>query len=108
MKIRVLNTALVDKHTVRSLTLVADLAMISYGKIKELLNHRLNYIVEARLGNLSGDKIEEIDQMLLRKDGHTIRIKTDNGDLICSYSHPFVTGKTSMKCKSRLTKQSQS
>lgn len=78
--------ALVDKYTVRSFTVVADAAMISSGNIKELLNHGLNYIVGARLGNLSGDKIEEIDQMLLRKDGHTIRIKTDNGDLICSYS----------------------
>ena len=78
--------ALVDKYAVRPFTVVADAAMISSGNIKELLNHRLKCIVGARLGNLPGDKIEEIDQMLLRKDGHTIRIKTNDGNLICSYS----------------------
>jgi Transposase DDE domain len=78
--------ALVDKYAVQSFTVVADAAMISSSNIKELLNHKLNYIVGARLGNLSGDMIEQIDQMLPRKEGHTIRIKTDNGDLICSYS----------------------
>jgi transposase len=65
---------------------VADAAMISASNIKELINHKLNYIVGARLGNLSSALIDQIDRMLLREDGHTIRLKTDNGDLICSYS----------------------
>jgi transposase len=78
--------ALVGKYSIQSFTVVADAAMISASNIKELRKHKLNYIVGARLGNLSADLIEQINLTLERKDGHTIRIKTDNGDLICSYS----------------------
>lgn len=78
--------AFIHKHEVRSFTVVADAAMISAKNIKELVNHQLNYIVGARLGSLSSEMVEQIDKKLVRKDGHSIRIKTDNGDLICSYS----------------------
>ena len=40
----------------------------------------------ARLGNLSNELIEQIDKNLPREDDKSIRIKTDNGFLICSYS----------------------
>jgi hypothetical protein len=78
--------AFIDKHKVWSFTVVADAAMISSKNIKELVNHQLSYIVGARLGSLSSEMLEQIDMKLVRKDGHSIRIKTDNGDLICSYS----------------------
>lgn len=78
--------ALVAKYTIQNFTVVADAAMISTSNINELKDHKLNYIVGARLGNLAADLIDLIDQSLLRHDGHTIRIKTDLGYLICSYS----------------------
>lgn len=79
-------TAFVDKHSVQSLTVVADAAMISTANVQELTKHQLSYIVGARLGNLPNDLIEQINQQLIREDGRTIRLRTDNGYLVCSYS----------------------
>jgi transposase len=42
--------------------------------------------VGARLGNLSNKLIDEIDRKLLREEGKNIRIETDKGYLICSFS----------------------
>ena len=78
--------SLISKHTITLFTVVADAAMISSANIKELINNKLNYIVGARLGNVTGDLIDQIDKELKREEGHTIRIRTELGDLICSYS----------------------
>jgi len=78
--------SLISKHTITLFTVVADAAMISSANIKELINNKLNYIVGARLGNVTGDLIDQIDKELKREEGHTIRIGTELGDLICSYS----------------------
>jgi len=74
------------KHNVTEFTVVADAAMISSENIKELLHNKINYIVGARLGNLSNDLINTIDKNITRQDAHSIRLKTENGYLICSYS----------------------
>lgn len=79
-------TDFVQKHSVNSFTVVADAAMISQTNIEELKKSDLNYIVEARLGNLSDKMIELIDNKLNREDGAIIRIKSDHSYLICSYS----------------------
>jgi hypothetical protein len=42
--------------------------------------------VGARLGNVSGQLLDDIDKNLLREDSRMVRIKTDNGYLICSFS----------------------
>lgn len=76
----------INKNKVKNLTVIADAAMISSDNILELKANRINYIVGARLGNLSNDIIDKIDKKMPRKDGKTIRVKTDNGYLICSYS----------------------
>ena len=76
----------VNKHNVTSFTVVADAAMISSANVEELLLNGINYIVGARLGNLSGILIDQIDKAISREDGTSIRIKTNNGYLICSYS----------------------
>ena len=76
----------IDKHSVKSFTVVADAAMISSTNIEELLKHNINYIVGARLGNLSNELNDQIDSNINREDGKSIRIKTENGYLICSYS----------------------
>ena len=60
--------------------------MISITNITALKEEKINYIVGARLGNLSANLITTIDNMLHREDGSIIRLKTDNGYLICSFS----------------------
>lgn len=76
----------ISKNKVNTFTIVADAAMISTDNIKALRENKINYIVGARLGNLSFEKIVQIDGDLPREDGSSIRINTENGYLICSYS----------------------
>jgi len=76
----------IKRHAVKEFTVVADAAMISTANIQELLRNSINYIVGARLGNLSNELIEQIDKNIAREGGKSIRIKTDNGYLVCSYS----------------------
>ena len=76
----------IEKHSVKEFTVVADAAMISTTNMQELLRNNINYIVGARLGNLSGEQIKQIDRSMVREDGKTIRIKTDHGYLVCDYS----------------------
>jgi transposase len=76
----------IQANAVKKFTVVADAAMISSENIIQLNENNINYIVGARLGNLSHQVFEEIDSKITREDGKTIRIKTDNGYLICSYS----------------------
>lgn len=56
--------AFMRKMAVKNLTVVADAAMISANNIKELIGHSLNYIVGARLGNLSEELIGQVDKIL--------------------------------------------
>ena len=76
----------IDKYKVKEFTVVADAAMISNENIVALKENRINYIVGARLGNVSSELVVEIDKSIAREDGKSIRIKTTNGYLICSYS----------------------
>lgn len=76
----------ISKNNVKALTVVADAAMISAENIEALKNNGINYIVGARLGNVSNDLVAEIDRTILREEAGCIRLKTDNGYLICSYS----------------------
>jgi transposase len=65
---------------------VADAAMISSENIQQLTQNNINYIVGARLGNIPSALLETIDKSIIREDCKSIRIKTDNAYLICSYS----------------------
>jgi transposase len=76
----------IRKYAVKEFTIVADAAMISAENIKQLTENSINYIVGARLGNLSNERIEQIDKNVSREDNKSLRIKTDNGYLVCSYS----------------------
>lgn len=76
----------IKKNRVKDFTIVADAAMISRDNIKQLVQNRINYIVAARLGNISGTQLDIICHTIPREDGKSIRIKTDLGYLICSYS----------------------
>lgn len=76
----------IERNKVRAFTVVADAAMISTENVKQLRENDINYIVGARLGNIPVALLETIDKSINREDGRSIRIKTDNGYLICSYS----------------------
>jgi transposase len=76
----------IKRNKVKEFTVVADAAMISAENITQLNQNDINYIVGARLGNLSLELFETIDKQIVRQDGKNIRIKTELGYLICSYS----------------------
>lgn len=76
----------IERNQVKKFTVVADAAMISAENIQQLNQKEINYIVGARLGNISAALLKTIHNAIVRKDGKSIRIKTDNGYLICSYS----------------------
>lgn len=76
----------INKNRVNKLTVVADAAMISSENIKQLNDNNLNYIVGARLGNISVELLKTIDANMNRENAHNIRLKTELGYLICSYS----------------------
>lgn len=76
----------IDKNKVNTFTVVADAAMISSENIAELVQKEIHYIVGARMGNLSAELLETVDKQIDRQDNKSIRIKTELGDLICSYS----------------------
>jgi transposase len=77
---------IIDKNSIKDFTVVADAAMISTENIEQLNVNNINYIVGARLGNITKELLIKIDKMLIREDGENIRIATDNGFLICSFS----------------------
>lgn len=76
----------IKRNGVKQFTVVADAAMISSENIQKLAQNNISYIVGARLGNIPAALLETIDKTIIREDGKSIRIKTDNGYLICSYS----------------------
>jgi transposase len=76
----------IQKHDAKNFTIVADAAMISTTNV-ELFNERnINYIVGARIASLSNELIDQISKNLNKQDKKTIRIATEKGDLICSFS----------------------
>lgn len=76
----------IKTHDVDYFAVVADAAMISAENVDALRAEKINYIVGARLGNIPSELLEQIDTELPRKDGSTIRLKTERGYLICSFS----------------------
>ena len=76
----------IKRNGVKQFTVVADAAMISSENIQQLTQNSINYIVGARLGNIPAALLETIDKTIIREDSKSIRLKTDNGYLICSYS----------------------
>lgn len=76
----------IERNGVKQFTVVADAAMISANNVKKITREGINYIVGARLGNISSGLLETIDKNICREDGESIRLTTKNGYLICSYS----------------------
>lgn len=76
----------IKKHAIQTFTVVADAAMISAKNVQALKEEGINYIVGARLANLSVELINTISKQLNREDGSVLRLATENGYLICSFS----------------------
>lgn len=79
-------TAFRKAHGITRLIVVADAAMLSLNNVVALAKERLFYIVGARTGNLPPRIIEKIASTLEKRDGATLRVKTERGDLVCGYS----------------------
>src|SRR5690606_31153674 len=77
----------IQKHSIKHFTIVADAAMISNDNVEELSKAGINYIVGARLGNIGNELFQRIHSSLVREDGNTIRLQTEKGYLICSFSN---------------------
>jgi len=74
------------KYNVQNLTVVADAAMISLNNVEALVYNEINYIVGARISNLSNCLIQNISNHLKMTDGLSYRLKTERGILICDFS----------------------
>lgn len=72
-----------ELHNIKTLTVVADSAMLSKINLEDLKKEQLNYIVGARLGNLTEKLTREILTSIKKEDGCSIRIE----DLIVDYSN---------------------
>jgi len=79
-------TAFKKKHSVKTLTVIADAAMISLANVVSLARSNINYIVGARVSNLADGLIKEISEKLNMVDGASYRLTTDRGLLICDFS----------------------
>lgn len=74
-----------QRYKIKTLTVVADAAMISQKNVDELVTKKLHYIVGARVSNLPHKIIDIVYKGLNRQDQATTRIKTSEGNLICSF-----------------------
>lgn len=75
-----------DKYAIENLTIVADAAMLSLDNIGKLIDHELSYIVGARVGNLPLSTVKTISSELNRRNGHSLRLPTKHGFLVCDFS----------------------
>lgn len=73
-------------HNIKTLTIVADAAMLSLDNMQKLADHGLTYIVGARLGNIGAELLHAIDTGLTRVDMQTMRTTTPLGDLVLGFS----------------------
>jgi transposase len=75
-----------DKHQITTLTVVADAGMISMENVTALKESGLQYIMGARLGNITPKTLASISGTLSCHSGATTRLTTLHGDLICDFS----------------------
>lgn len=89
-------TKFTNTHAVKTLTVVADAAMISFENIEELKKNNMSYIVGARMASLKPEQIKQISteltgqtqdlKELTKRDSSSMRIETERGLLVCDFS----------------------
>ncbi|MFH1561219.1 MAG: IS1634 family transposase [Patescibacteria group bacterium] len=65
---------IIEKYKIKNFTVVADAGMLSAKNIDEIEKHTLNYIVGARIKNLSLKEAEKLTSKLSKQDGKTVRL----------------------------------
>ncbi len=75
-----------EKYNIKTLTVVADAAMISWDNVQKLKESGLSYIVGARLGNISPKLLTDISQKIGQSETVNLRLETDKGFLVCDFS----------------------
>lgn len=88
------------RYQIKTLTIVADAAMVSYANMQALQESHISYIVGARLGNLPRPLIQTISSTLDHQESKYFSENTVRGTLICDYSR-----QRAMKDKSDRLKQ---
>jgi transposase len=63
-----------EKHKVKTLTVVADAAMVSKLNLEKLKENHINYIIGARLAKQSQNILDQIQKQITRTDKFSIRI----------------------------------
>lgn len=84
------------KHSIQTLTIVADAAMISFDNVEKLKEQKLSYIVGARMASLKQAEMKQAHTGLIGQnqtgeelqkiDGASLQIQTERGLLICDFS----------------------
>jgi len=75
----------INKHKKTKPIIVADAAMLSEERLKELKKKKISYIVGGRLANANLDLIKQIHNRLKDKDAAILRLPSLQGDLICDF-----------------------
>jgi len=76
----------ISKHNKTKPIIVADAAMLSEERLKELKEKKISYIVGARLANTNYNLAKQIHNSLQNKDGAILRLPSIHGNLICDFS----------------------
>jgi transposase len=96
-----------ETYNIENLTVVADAAMLSRNNINELEQAGLNYIVAARLSNISEDLLVKIADHINAKEEKYYQKKTPYGLLICDYSEKRAAKNRSERKKQIIKAQEQ-
>ena len=75
-----------EKYNIKTLTIVADAAMLSLDNTNAIKEAGLSYIVGARTGSIPENVMQTIAKKLNKTEKKYTRVKTDWGSLICDYS----------------------
>ena len=74
------------KYNIKTLTVVADAAMLSFSNMQDLEDNGLSFIVGARLSKVDKELLQSITDKLNKKESKYIKTDTKYGTLICDYS----------------------
>jgi len=75
-----------ERYGIKTLTIVADAGMLSLDNIQAIKDAGLNFIVGARLGNVTETILKDVSRNLNKREEVYFQIETKQGTLICDYS----------------------
>lgn len=96
-----------ERYAIKTLTIVADAAMLSLDNTKAIVEAKLSYIVGARIGSIPAKLLNDISTKLKKTENKYIRVKTSWGTLICDYSEKRAAKDRSDRKKQLLKAQYQ-